>query len=346
MSRTLVTGATGFIGSHLVALLLERGDEVRALVRPASARADRLPAEVERVPGDVRDRRAVRRALRGADRLFHLAGSTDLRRPREQMFDIDVGGTRLVLQEALHAELARVVLTSSVAAIGPAPPGGVADERAVWDAGRYVINYADAKHAAEVSALGLAAQGLPLVIVNAAHVLGPGDPGRSSATLVKRYLRRQIPAYVAGTINLVGVQDVARGHLLADERGRQGERYILGNRNFTLDRLFADLARLSGVGPPPVRLPLPAALALARSAARVGGLRMPAPQEVLAASLNWTFSSAKAKRELGWQTSPHEECLEETIQYLREQTGAGIAPPGTRQPAALRAAAAVLRRMP
>ena len=155
-----------------------------------------------------------------------------------------------MLEEALRAGVEGVVYTSSVAAIGPAPPGSTADERQVFDTGRHGLPYVDSKHEAEVEALRFVARGLPLVIVNPAHVIGPGDRGRSSTTLVRRYMRREIPAYVNGTLNIVGVEDVARGHLLADEVGKVGERYILGNRNFTLDRLFADLARLSGVEPP------------------------------------------------------------------------------------------------
>jgi dihydroflavonol-4-reductase len=147
-------------------------------------------------------------------------------------------------------------------------------------------------------------------------------------------------------LNVVGVDDVARGHLLADERGVVGQRYILGNRNFTLDRLFNDLARLSGVEPPPVKLPLPVALALARAGQPVAGGWLPAPAEIRAASLHWAFSSAKAKRELGWRTSPHEDCLEETIAWYREREGSSLAPPGARQPAALRLAGAVVRRSP
>ena len=158
-------------------------------------------------------------------------------------------------------------------------------------------------------------------------------------------MRRQIPAYVDGTLNIVGVEDVARGHLLADERGLPGERYILGNRNFTLDRLFADLGRLSGVEPPALKLPLPLALALASGARRVPGLTLPSPAEVRASSLNWAFVNAKAKRELGWRPSPHEDCLEATIDWYRQRDGAKVASPGTRQPLALRLAAGLGRRI-
>jgi dihydroflavonol-4-reductase len=353
--RTLVTGATGFIGSHVTKMLVTRGDEVRALVRGNSARrgdevralvrGDSATPQVEMVRGDILDRRSVRRAMRGVDRLFHLAGSTSLTRPREELFQVNVEGTRIVLEEALRAGVQRVIYTSSIAAIGPAPSGAIADEATVWDAGRHRVPYVDSKHEAEVIALRLLARGLPVVIVNPAHVMGAGDPGRSSTVIVRRYLRRQIPAYVEGTLNIVGVQDVARGHLLADDRGVVGERYILGNRNYTFDRLFADLARMSGVEPPPVKLPLPIALALSGAAGRVPGVTMPSPTEIRAAALNWACSSARAKRELRWKTSPHEDSLEETIAWYRERDGTRLAPVGARQPLALRAAAGMLKRV-
>jgi dihydroflavonol-4-reductase len=344
VAHTLVTGATGFIGSHVTRLLLERGDEVSVTVRPGADLAALPGPGIAAVQADVRDRRAVRRAMRGVDRVFHLAGTTNLRLGRAQTFALHLEGTRIVLEEALRAGVQRLVYTSSTAAVGPAPEGATADETSAWDAGRHAIPYVDAKHEAEVLAVRLAARGLPLVVVNPALVLGAGDPGRSSTVLVARFMRRQIPAYVGGTLNIVGVQDVARGHLLADERGELGERYILGNRNFTLDRLFADLGRLSGVEPPALKLPLPVALALSAAAGRLPGPRMPSPVEVRASSLNWAFVSTKARRELGWRTAPHEDCLEETIAWYRERDAAKLPPPGSRQPLALRAAGGLLRR--
>jgi dihydroflavonol-4-reductase len=342
---TLVTGASGFIGSHVTRLLVGRGDDVRALVRGDSPVAGLEESGVTIARGDMLDRRAVRRAMKGVERVFHIAGTTDLRLPRGQALAVNVEGTRVVLEEALRAGVDRALYTSSVAAIGPAAAGRVADESNVWDAGRYAIPYVDSKHEAEVVALRLIARGLPLVIVNPAHVMGAGDPGRSSTSLVRRFMRRQIPAYVDGTLNIVGVEDVARGHLLADERGQLGERYILGNRNFTMDRLFADLGRLSGVEPPAVKLRLGVALGLCAGGDRIGRLPMPSAVEVRAASLNWAFTSAKAKRELGWKTSPHEDCLEETIAWYRERDGSKLSSPGARQPLALRAAAGVVRRV-
>ncbi|HEY2771341.1 MAG TPA: NAD-dependent epimerase/dehydratase family protein [Solirubrobacteraceae bacterium] len=344
MPATLVTGATGFIGSHVARLLSERGDEVRALVRPGSTPAalEGLAARV--VEGDVLDRRSVRRAMRGVGRVFHLAGTTNLHVSRERAFALNVGGTRVVLEEALRAEVERTVYTSSVAAIGPAPAGETANESNVWDAGRYAIPYVDSKHEAEAVALRFGARGLPLVIVNPAHVLGAGDPGRSSTALVRRFMRRQIPAYVDGTLNIVGVEDVARGHLLADERGRLGERYILGNRNFTVDRLFADLGRLSGVEPPAIKLPLQVALALAAAGERLPW-PLPSTTEVRMASLNWAFVSTKARRELGWRTSPHEDALEQTVEWYRHRDGQRLAPVGSKQPFPMRLAGSLMRRL-
>ena len=345
MPRTLITGATGFIGSHIARLLVERGDEVRATVRQGSSLASLEHLELATVRADVRDRRSIRRAMRGVERVFHVAGTTNLTLPREQAFALSVQGTRIVLEEALRAGVERVVYTSSVAAIGPAPRGLTADETSVWDAGRYRIPYVDAKHEAEVVAMRLVARGLPAVIVNPAHVLGSGDQGRSSTVLVRRFMRRQIPAFVDGTLNIVGVRDVADGHLLADEHGTVGERYILGNRNFTFDRLFADLGRLSGVQPPVLKLPLRAALVLADAGQRLPGVAMPTPTEVRAASLNWAFVNRKAKRELGWRPGPHEDCLEETIAWYRERDGDKLAAPGALQPLALRVTAGVFRRL-
>jgi dihydroflavonol-4-reductase len=340
---TLVTGATGLVGSHLVRALLDRGDRVRVGVR-ASSRAENLAdLDVERVACNVLDRRSVRRAMKDVDRLFHVAGLTSLRAPRERLLEVNVKGTRIVMEEALRAGVERVVHTSSAATVGPAPRGSTADESQVYSAGRYAIPYVDAKREAEVEALHHAALGLPVTVVNPGHVFGRGDVYRSSTDVVRRFLQRRIPAYVDGALNIVDAHDVAVGHLLAEERGRVGERYILGNRNFTLDRLFADLGRLSGVEPPAVKLPLPAALMLAAAAGRMPGTPPITAVEARAASLWWAFRSTKAKRELGWAPAHHEDTLEATIDWYREREAARLAPRGTRQPIALRLAAGAVR---
>jgi dihydroflavonol-4-reductase len=280
----------------------------------------------------------VRRALAGVDRVFHCAGLTSLRPgDRERLFRANVQTTRLLLEECLRAgEMERVVFTSSVAAIGPAPPGGRADESQVFTAGDLGIAYVNSKHEAEVEALRAAARGLPVVCVNPCVVFGAGDVYAGSTSLVRRFLLRRIPAYVDGGLNIVDVEDVAAGHLLAEERGTPGERYILGGRNYTLRRLFADLGRLSGIEPPAIRLPASAALALAQ----LGGSRLPiAIDEVRSASQWWTYSSAKAKRELGWTTRPHEETLEATVKWWLAREGERIARTPSVQPVQVKLAA-------
>jgi dihydroflavonol-4-reductase len=345
MPTTLVTGATGFVGSHVARALLARGDEVRATVRPTSKLRALRGLDVETVVvADVTDRRAVRRALRGVTRVFHVAGSTNLRASADELFQLNVQGTRVVLEECLRAEVERVVHTSSVAAVGPAAPGGAADERQLFRGG-LGIPYVDSKHEAEVEALRIAARGLPVVVVCPAYVLGAGDMSRSSTEIVRRYMLRRIPAYVDGAINVVDVADVAAGHLLADERGVPGERYILGNRNYTWERLFADLARSSGVEPPALRLPVTAALALAETLGRLPGPTPITPTEIRSAAHWWTYRSTRARRELGWTTRPHEETVDATVAWYREREGARMERIGARQGLWWRLAGGTVRRI-
>jgi dihydroflavonol-4-reductase len=338
MATTLVTGATGLVGSHVAWALAERGDRVRVTVGEHAALDAIAGLDVEVVTADVTDRRAMRRALRDVDRLFHVAGATTLRAGWRDLYRANVVGTRVALEEALRAGVQRVVHTSAAAAIGPAQDGTTADETHVFNAARVGLTYANAKAEAEREALRVSAQGLPVVIVNPAHVLGRGDVHRSSTELVRRFLRREIPVYVDGALCIVGAQDVARGHLLAEERGTVGERYILGGRNFTNDRLFADLGRLSGVEPPAVKLPLHAALALARMAEAAPGRPAITVEEIRALSLRWAYRSTKARRDLGWTPGHHEQPLIDTIEWYREREPRAVGRAGSRQPLALRVA--------
>jgi dihydroflavonol-4-reductase len=338
MGITLVTGATGFVGSHVARALVRRGDAVRVTVRDGSPEEALAGLDVERARADLLDRRAVRRALRGVDRVFHVAGLSSLRASAARLHEVNVVATRIVLEEALRAGVERAVQTSSVAAVGPAPRGQTADEAQPFPPEGHAIPYVHTKHEAEVEALRIGARGLPLVIVCPAHVLGVGDLRRSSTELVRRFLLRRIPAWVDGALNVVDAEDVARGHVLADERGRIGERYILGGRNFTLDRLFADLGRLSGVEPPAIKLPLATAIALAEAAERMPGRSVVTVAEIRAASAWWAFRSTKARRELDWRATPHDDTLEKTIAWYREREGDRLRRTGTRQPVGLRVA--------
>jgi dihydroflavonol-4-reductase len=296
------------------------------------------------VNGDITDRRAVRRALEGASTVFHVAGMTSMRAAdAERVFDVNVTGTRVLAEEALASGVERLIHTSSVAALGPAPRGGRADETQAFTAGGLGIDYVNAKHEAETEVLRAAAQGLDAVIVNPTFVLGPGGRGSSSMALVRRFLLRRIPAYVDGGLNIVDVRDVADAHLLAQAKGRTGERYVIGGRNFTLQRLFSDLQRISGVPAPAVRLSPVAATTGATLSERLGLPLGLSADETRSAGLWWTYSSAKAKRELGFSSRPHEETLEVAVNSTIEELGDRVGGQPGRTEVALQAAGRVAR---
>lgn len=319
MAKVLVTGATGFIGSHVARLLTERGDDVTLGVQEGSPDAAIADLDCRRLKLELLDRRTVRRALQGAEQVFHCAGVTSVSPKDEQrLFEVNVSGTKLLMEEALRADVERVIYTSSAAVVGPAPPGKTADEGQLFTAGRLEIPYVDSVHEGEMEALRVAARGLPLVCVNPSVCFGPGDHLLSSTRVVRSFLLGRVPVHVDGAASIVDVRDVAAGHLLAAERGDAGERYILSGRNFTHDRLFADLGRLSGVDPP-VKLPGSAA----RAAAEITGAVSQA--DAKAAGLWWTYRSTKARRELGWKPRPHEETLEATVAWHLEREHERIA---------------------
>jgi dihydroflavonol-4-reductase len=324
MTKTLVTGGTGFVGLHVARELARRGDELRLLVREQSKLEPLEDLEFERVIGDVTDRDSVRKAVKGVERVFHVAGTTSMRsRARDRVFEVNVEGTRNVMEEALRAGVVRAVLTSSSSAVGAARPGETIDESQPFTVGRLGIAYINSKHEAELVSMRVAAKGLGLVIVNPSFVLGPWDPNPSgtSNALVRRLLLRRIPGYLDGAINIVDIRDVARGHVLADERGEDGERYLLTGRNFTLQRLFADLSRIADVPPPPVRMQGRLVVA-GVSAMELMGLRLPTSVDEVRSGTQWfTYRNAKAREKLGWEPRPHEETLEETVRWQRDQLG-------------------------
>jgi len=322
MGKTLVTGGTGFLGLHVTRALAARGDELRLLVRPTSPLHLLGEVEFEPARGDVTDPDSLREAMQGVERVFHVAGVTSMRqRDRERVLDVNVGGTRNVLTEADRAGVERVVHTSSVAGLGPAPRGGTADESQEYTGERLHNAYVDSKHEAELEVQRFAERGLGVVCVNPTFVLGPDDPSGTSNQLVSRFLERQIPVYVDGALNIVDVRDAAAGQLLADEKGEGGERYILGGRNFTLTRLFAELSRISGVPPPALKVPGQAALVGIEALSRAGLPVPTSPDEVRSGLEWWTYRSDKARRELGYTTRPQEETLEDAVLWQRQRLG-------------------------
>ena len=259
----LVTGATGFVGSHLCRLLLETGYRVQALHRPASSLTLLQGLDVERIVGDVTRPETLYPALKGVDVVFHTASRVDYWRGADGMYQVTVEGTWNVLQAALEAGARRVVYTSSVAALGvPAYPCKkrpvqpvYLNENHVWNYKPRWWRYGHAKYLAEQKVQWAVARGLDVVIVNPAMILGPGDVNRISGELVILMSRGIVPFSIAGGMNAIHVDDVARGHLLALERGSTGERYILGGENLTYLEMFQLTAEIAGMRPPTVVIP-------------------------------------------------------------------------------------------
>jgi dihydroflavonol-4-reductase len=321
-----VTGATGFIGGHVARLESERGERVRITYRD-KARLDRLAGlELEPVKADVLDRAAMRRAVRGCDLLYHTAGFVAAR-PVERVWKINALAPRVAVEAAAAEGVRRVLLTSSVAGIGPAEPGRSGTEEDVYRGAGRGMTYVDAKHEGEAEALAAGARhGVDVVVVNPSYVFGvPVDrsqPGETSTRAIGNYLLGRLPAVVDGGVNVVDVRDVAKGHLLAAESGQPGERYVLGGHDLTWVELFERVAELSGVRHPLVVLPPEAAdvVRLAES------LRLPVPVRAEGIDLmaqNWRYSSRKAKRELRYRARSLNTTLRDTIAWYRELIEAG-----------------------
>lgn len=316
----LVTGATGFVGWHVARYLVEAGQRVRVLVREP-ARLRELE-EVEVVRGDLRDPEAVRRAVDGCEVVYHVAADYRLwvRNP-EEMYRSNVEGTRNVLEAARAARLERVIYTSTVGAIG-IPANGAGDETTPVSLKEMVGPYKRSKFLAEQVALRYAAEGLPVVVVNPTAPVGDHDfkPTPTGKTIVD-YLRGAMRASLDTGLNLVDVRDVAVGHRLACERGRPGERYILGGQNLTLGEIFKKLEAVSGVPAPKRRVPYGVAYAVgvvSTAWAYLSGREPLAPLDgVRMARKKMFVTHAKAARELGYSPSPVEGALARAVAWFR-----------------------------
>jgi dihydroflavonol-4-reductase len=320
----LVTGGTGFVGAHVVRALLARGRVVRCLVRPRSRLANLEGLRVEIAQGDLTDPASLTRAIAGASTLYHCAADYRLwARDPGELHRANVEGTENVLSAAAAAGVARVVYTSSVGALGLTADGSAADETTPVSRAQVVGNYKKSKFDAERVAEAWAARGLPIVIVNPSTPVGERDVKPTpTGQMIVDFLNRRLPAYVDTGLNLVDVRDVAEGHVLAAEKGRVGERYILGNRNMTLKEILETLARLTNLPAPRLRLPhaVPlAAAAAATWAARVTGRPPRVSLESVRMSLHrMFFDASKAVRELGLPQTPVEEALARAVAWFRE----------------------------
>jgi nucleoside-diphosphate-sugar epimerase len=324
---TLVTGATGFIGSRLVEELVHRGEAVRALVRPTSTADRPHHPGVTVIEGDILAPDTLSRATAGCARVFHLAGyARNWARDPRAYHEHNVVGTRNVLAAAREAAVEKIVVTSTVVTLGPTPPGIVGDETTARATSLFFTAYERSKTEAEREALATAAEGLPVVAVNPTRVFGPGrlTEGNSVTLMIDLRARGRFPFLLAGGANVGNyafVEDVVRGHLLAMDRGRPGERYILGGENVSLKGFFALVDRMSASHR--LTISLPAALARVyahieeRKARWLGAYPRITPGWVATFLHDWAFSSAKAERELGYAPTPLVDGMRSTYEWLR-----------------------------
>jgi dihydroflavonol-4-reductase len=316
---TLVTGASGFLGWHVAHVLAERGHRVRALCRPASQLRE---LEVERVEGDLRDPDSLRRAVEGCELVFHVAADYRLwsKHPAD-LYASNVDGTRNVLEAAARAKVERVVYTSTVGCIGM-PAGRSGDEQTPVSIADMAGHYKRSKWLAEQVALEKAAAGLPVVIVNPTAPVGDHDwKPTPTGKIIVDFLRNKLPAFIDTGLNLVDARDTAIGHLLAAEKGRSGERYILGGENLTLEQILGRLSALSGKPAPTIKIPYSiayAAGAITTALAQVTGRPPLAPLEgVKMARKKMFVTNDKAARELGFTPRPVEGALKRAIDWFR-----------------------------
>jgi dihydroflavonol-4-reductase len=325
-----VTGASGFIGANLAHELLARGHRVKVLVRSKSDLRGLQGANVERVEGDVSDAATLRVAMHGTHWCFHVAASYHLwLRDYKPMYAANVQGTRNVIEAAGAVGCERIVYTSTVGCIGlPKPVNGrilPTDETTAVSEAQMSNHYKRSKWQAEQVATELARKGMPVIIVNPSAPVGPRDvkPTPTGQVIVD-FLNRKMPAYLDTGLNWVHVRDVAIGHILAAEKGRSGERYILGNAdgNWTMKEAFALLQEITGVPAPRVRIPYFVALAAARVDETISAFTGKSPKAPLAgvrmAKYKMFFNPAKAIRELGLPQTPPRQALADAVQWFRE----------------------------
>lgn len=322
--KTFVTGATGFLGASIARELLKDGREVRALVRKGADTSNLAGLDVELWQGDLRDAAGLRLGLRGCDTLYHAAADYRLwTRDPAEMYRINVDGTAAILDAALENGLARVVYTSSVGTLGNPGDGTPGDEDSPVTFGDMVGHYKKSKFLAEREAEKFISRGLPLTIVNPSTPVGPLDiKPTPTGKIIVDFLNRRMPAYLDTGLNIIAVEDCARGHILAAEKGQIGRKYILGNTNLTLREIFALLAEITGLPAPRVRLPYTPILLAAyvnEAIAKVTGRQplIPLAGVQMAAKFMY-FDPSRAVRELGLPRTPVKEALQRAVEWFRQ----------------------------
>lgn len=321
--KALVTGATGFVGAAVARALVRAGVAVRVLARPEADLTNLEGLPVERVAGDLRDPTSLRAALSDCRHLYHVAAHYALWAKNPSIFyDVNVTGTRNLLEAARDVGVERTVYCSTIGAIGLPPGGGLGTEEAPVSLEQMAGHYKRSKYLAEQEVHKLAKEGLPVVIVNPSAPVGEGDvkPTPTGQVIVD-FMKGRMPAYIETGMNIIDVDDVATGHLLAMEKGRQGERYILGSTNLLLREVFEILSRLTGLKAPAVKLPRSAVLPLAylnHWVANVTGLPPRIPLEgVKMAKYKMHYDCSKAIRELGLPQHPPEVALGKAVRWFK-----------------------------
>jgi dihydroflavonol-4-reductase len=319
-----VTGATGFVGSHVAHALAEQGAELRLLIRASSDPRNIEDLRADRVIGDLCDPASLERATAGCDAIFHVAADYRLWvRDPWQMYRANVDGTRSILQAARKNGVRRVVYTSSVATMGFTSNGQPADENSPVSLGNMIGHYKRSKFMAEQVALEAGCSGMDVVVVNPTTPVGEGDiKPTPTGRIIVDFLKKKFPAYVDTGLNLVDVRECGRGHLAAVEKGRSGERYILGGENLTLKQILDKLGAITGLPSPKVRLPYVVALATGVVDEMITGriLRREPRATIEAVRMGrkkMFVSSRKSERELGWKRVGVDDALRRAVEWFQ-----------------------------
>jgi dihydroflavonol-4-reductase len=321
--KAFVTGATGFVGTHVARLLEEQGAELRVLVRGSSDLSNLEDLRAERVIGDLRDPGTFAKAIAGCEAVFHVAADYRLWiRDPDQMYRSNVEGTRGILLAARNGGVRRVVYTSSVATMGPVSAGDCADENSPVRLEQMIGHYKRSKFMAEEVALEAGRNGMDVVVVNPTTPVGEKDiKPTPTGRIILDFLKKKFPAYVDTGLNLVDVTECARGHLAAFEKGKSGERYILGGENMTLKQILDKLGEITGLPSPRLRLPYAVALATGvvdeLVTGRLLGREPRATIDAVRMGRKKMFvTSKKAERELGWKIVPVEGALRRAAEWF------------------------------
>ncbi|MFZ0286247.1 MAG: hopanoid-associated sugar epimerase [Terriglobales bacterium] len=319
-----VTGATGFVGSHVARVLAEQGASLRLLVRAGSDTQNIEGLTAERVLGDLRDPVSIEKAMAGCETVFHVAADYRLWvRDPEQMYQANVEGTRTILEAAQKNGVRRVVHTSSVATMGFTSNGRLADENSPVKLESMIGPYKRSKFMAEQLALKAGTSGMNVVVVNPTTPVGEQDIRPTpTGRIVVDFLKKKFPAYVDTGLNLVDVRECARAHVTALEKGRSGQRYILGGENLTLKQILDKLAAITGLPSPKIKVPYVMALATGVVdevvIGRILGHEPRATIDAVRMGRKKMFvSSAKAEREFGWNPSPVDGALRRAVEWFR-----------------------------